>query len=115
MSFKELKELKSAKLTPIVDVGEFREYIKKSFGSGTFSIRKSIERQTYILDYYISGKLKGAAELPSFKEKKKVYVVLHTSNFFGEKEAFDMLFKDIQGKMIGRATLPIHVGWESLD
>lgn len=97
------------KLAPIIELEEFRKYISKPFGSGVFKLRKSLHRHTFILDYFVSGDPHGSAELHVWEapDSRNVYIVLFSTNISDSKEAFEMLFRDIQGKMMGNEMIPI--------
>jgi hypothetical protein len=90
------------KLVPLVQLEEFKKYIEIPRGTASFKMRKSLMHDTYLLDYHVSAKRLGSAELFCWKddEKRMTYIVLFSVNISGDREPFEMLFKDIQGKMI---------------
>jgi hypothetical protein len=95
-------------LVPLVDVAALHQFIAEPFGSGLFKIRKSMQRNTYILDYYMDdGRRHGAAELFCWSDdmKKKDFILLYSSNITGSKAPFMTLFKTITGKMLGTEML----------
>jgi hypothetical protein len=95
---------KNTKLVPVIASKVLEEYIKESFGSGSFKMSKSLNRNTYILKYVMaSGKVVGSAELVAFhadEDVKETYILLYSSNISGKKEPFTMLFQEIAGKII---------------
>ena len=99
---------KNTKLVPVIASRVLEEYIKEPFGSGSFKMSKSLNRNTYILKYITSsGKAVGSAELVAFHVDEDVndtYIMLYSSNISGKKEPFTMLFQEIAGKIIPKET-----------
>lgn len=94
---------KNGKLVPVIELKTLEQYIQEPFGNGQFKIARSINRDTFILQYRstTSGKILGTAELTSFvNEAKERFILLYSSNISGTREAFISLFQDIAGKMI---------------
>ncbi|MBN2151410.1 MAG: hypothetical protein JW839_08195 [Candidatus Lokiarchaeota archaeon] len=95
---------KNTKLVPVIASKVLEEYIKEPFGSGSFKMSRSLNRNSYILKYATSsGKVIGSAELVAFHADEnpgETYVLLYSSNISGKKEPFKMLFQEIAGKII---------------
>jgi len=88
---------------PVIELKTFQEYIQEPFGNGQFKIARSINRDSFILQYRstTSGKILGTAELTAFvNEAKERFILLYSSNMSGTREAFISLFQEIGGKMI---------------
>ncbi len=95
---------KNTKLVPVIASKVLEEYIREPFGSGSFKMSKSLNRNSYILRYVMSsGKVVGSAELLAFHADEGVsdtYIMLFSDNISGKKEPFTMLFQEIAGKII---------------
>ncbi|MHA1683054.1 MAG: hypothetical protein ACTSUE_19100 [Promethearchaeota archaeon] len=96
----------TGKLVPIIEVQEFKKYISTPFGNASFKLKKSLYHNSYILEYYVNGESLGSIQLPVWRNdsQKKAYIILVIMNATGEKQAFESLFQEIQGKMIGQET-----------
>ena len=88
---------------PVIELKTLEQYIQEPFGNGQFKITRSINRDTFLLQYKStnSGKILGTAELTTFmNEYKERFILLYSSNISGTREAFVSLFQEIGGKMI---------------
>ncbi|MHA1371305.1 MAG: hypothetical protein ACTSRA_16505 [Promethearchaeota archaeon] len=92
------------KLVPLIEVRDFRNFLKEGFGSGSFQLKKSLNGNSYTLEYFCDGKLEGMAELPFLYHSKSEdnYLILDFRNWTGAGEAFESLFRQIKGKILSK-------------
>lgn len=90
-------------LVPVVELKSLEKHLKEKHGSGSFKIAKSVNKDSFTLEYVMNGDILGMAELPSWRndEAKEVYLILLPNNIMGSVDVFVSLFQEIAGKIMG--------------